>query len=643
MSAGADPDAHPVDRHGHGGVAALALGALGIVYGDLGTSPLYALRETFHHTDLEVTRTSAYGAASIVFWSLIIVVSIKYLVLVMRADNRGEGGILALTALVMPRHRAGDENRRDLRPVGIAAAVITLGVFGTALLYGDGLITPAISVLSAVEGFEVATSAFEDWVIPVSVVILVALFAVQKRGTAGIARVFGPIMVVWFAVIGVLGLAQIVEHPEVLRAVWPGYGVEFFTNDPGKAFLGLGSIFLVLTGGEALYADMGHFGLRPIQLSWYFWVLPALLLNYFGQAALITDDAEAIESPFYRLAPDWAITPLAVLATMATVIAAQALISGVFSLTAQAINLDYVPRLAVRHTSPSHVGQIYVPLVNWLLMIGCVGLVMAFRSSSALAAAYGIAVTGTMAITTLLFYRVARDRFGWSTAKAMLILLPLLAIDLAFFAANVPKIPDGGWFPLLVAVVLVVQMTTWRRGRQLVADRMRRAETPLADLVRRLERDGIHRVPGTAVYMFKDRDAVPPALLVNLDHHTVLHERVLVVVVEVSEDATIDDDCRVTSSDLGAGVHQVVVSHGFMEDADVVGALRSLQLPDGPVDPLTATFFLGDETVIAGDIEGMHPWREELFVLLDRGADSAARFFDLPSGRVVTVGTHIEI
>ena len=640
MSEPAPHDAH-AGHHGTG--FGLALGALGIVFGDLGTSPLYSLRETFGHNDIEVTKATAYGAASIVFWALIIVVSIKYLVLVMRADNRGEGGILALTALVMPRPEGGGQPRRDLRPTGIAAGVITLGVFGTALLYGDGLITPAISVLSAVEGFEVATTAFEDWVIPVSVVILIGLFAVQRRGTAGIAKVFGPVMVVWFAVIAVLGLAQIVQHPGVVEAVWPGYAVGFFTNDPGKAFLALGSIFLVLTGGEALYADMGHFGLRPIRHAWYFWVLPALLLNYFGQAALLRDDPAAVENPFYHLAPDWAITPLAILATMATVIASQALISGAFSLTAQAINLDYLPRLTVRHTSAAHVGQIYVPLVNWLLMIGCVGLVLAFQSSSALAAAFGIAVTGTMTITTLLFYRVARDRFGWSTSKSLLILVPLLLIDVMFFAANVPKIPDGGWFPLVVAFVLVVQMTTWRRGRQLVAARVRRAEIPLDQIVKTIRERTVPRVPGTAVYLFKDVGATPPAMLVNLEHHKVLHERILVVVVQVSADATVDGAFRVSVSEVGSGVCQVSICHGFMEEPRVVAALADLDLPGGRFDATTTTFFLGDETVVATELKGMHPWREQLFEVLDRGAESAARFFDLPADRVVIVGTHVEI
>jgi len=627
----------------HGGKFALAMGAMGIVYGDIGTSPIYALREAFDHNDLTVDKANAYGVASIVFWALVVIISIKYLLLVMRADNHGEGGILALTALVMPKRDRTDDFRRDARAKGAAAVVITLGVFGTALLYGDGLITPAISVLSAVEGFEVATTAAKDWVIPVSVVILVGLFSVQRRGTAGIAKVFGPIMVIWFAVLGALGLAQIIQHPGVIEAVVPTHAVEFFTHEPLKAFMALGSIFLVVTGGEALYADMGHFGRKPIMMSWYVWVFPALVLNYFGQAALLVDDPAAIESPFYRLAPDWAITPLAVLATMATVIASQALISGAFSLTAQAIQLDYIPRLAIRHTSSEHSGQVYVPLVNWLLMLGCVGLVLGFRSSSALASAYGIAVTATMAITTLLFYRVVRLRFEWSATKALLILTPLMLIDLAFFAANVPKIPHGGWFPLLVALFLVIQMTTWRRGRDLVAARLRRAEIPITDMVARIERTNVMRVPGTAVYLFKDAYATPTALLINLEHQSVLHERIVLISIQVSESPTVAPEERVTINEVGSGVIQVVLNHGFMEESDIVEAMDGLELPGGPFEANNVTYFLGDELVIAGKIEGMHPWREQLFVVLDRGADSASRFFKLPPDRVVTVGTHVEI
>ncbi len=432
-----------VDRGHAAGTAALALGTLGIVYGDIGTSPLYAFRESFHHAELTVNQTTTYGVASVVFWALIIIISVKYLLLVMRADNHGEGGILALTALLMPP--------RQRLPTGVRRGLVALGVFGTALLYGDGLITPAISVLSAVEGFEVATTAMEDWVIPVAIAILVGLFLVQRRGTERIARVFSPVMVVWFVVIGRAGPARGPRPSGCAQGRLAGLRRRLLRRGARpRPSSSLGSIFLVVTGGEALYADMGHFGRKPIQLSWYSIVLPALVLNYFGQAALLTAEPGAIENPFYRLAPEWAITPLAVLATMATVIASQALISGAFSLTVQAVQLDYLPRILIRHTSHTHHGQVYVPLVNWLLMIGCVGLVIGFRTSSNLAGAYGIAVTATMAITTMLFFRIVTERWAWSRAKALAVLTPLFLVDLAFFTANVPKIPDGGWFPLLV-------------------------------------------------------------------------------------------------------------------------------------------------------------------------------------------------
>ncbi|MDX6390009.1 MAG: system potassium uptake protein, partial [Streptosporangiaceae bacterium] len=414
------------EQHTQAGLAAMGLGALGVVFGDIGTSPLYAFREAFEHQHLPVNEANALGVASIAFWALVIIISVKYLSLVMRADNHGEGGILALTALVMPRGRG--------TRVG---GLVLLGVFGTALLYGDGLITPAISVLSAVEGFKVASSSFDGLVVPIACVILVTLFAFQSRGTGTVGKVFGPVMVVWFAVIGVLGLAQVVQHLSVLEAVNPVHIVRFFEAAPKKAFLSLGSIFLVVTGGEALYADMGHFGRRPITVSWYSVVLPGLVLNYFGQAALLIGDPGAIQSPFYRLAPDWAIPALAVLATMASVIASQALISGAFSLTAQAVQLDFLPRVRILHTSGEHAGQVYIPLVNWALMVGCLGLVVGFRTSTNLAAAYGIAVTTTMVITSLLFHVIARRRWGWSTLEATLVVAPLLAVDSAFLAANI--------------------------------------------------------------------------------------------------------------------------------------------------------------------------------------------------------------
>jgi KUP system potassium uptake protein len=628
----------PLERaHGRdqGGLVTLAFGALGIVYGDIGTSPLYAFRESFEHADLDVSQTTAYGVASVVFWALVLIISIKYLLLVMRADNHGEGGILALTALLLPR--------RGL-PTGTKRIIIALGVFGTALLYGDGLITPAISVLSAVEGFEVATTAFESWVIPVSVAILIVLFLVQRRGTERISRLFGPVMILWFLVLAVLGLRQVIAHPGVVRAVSPSYGVAFFVDQPAKAFLALGSIFLVVTGGEALYADMGHFGRRPIQLSWYVLVFPALVLNYFGQAALVAaTPGDEVGMPFFRLAPVWAVTPLAVLATMATVIASQALISGAFSLTAQAVQLDYLPRLDIRHTSAAHIGQIYVPLVNWLLMIGCVALTIGFGSSSKLAAAYGIAVTTTMAITTLLFFRVVVDRWGWPIPKALAVIVPLSLIDLAFFTANVPKIPAGGWLPLLVGLILVIQMTTWRRGRAIVARTLQRGQRPTAQVVTEAVADGVVRVPGTAIYMFKDPGFAPPAMISNLRHNHVLHDSTVVLSIIASESPRIDPADRAAVSPVADGVYQMVLTFGYMDTPDALAELRRVRVADRPLDINGATFFLGRETVASIPEGEMPRWREQLFVVLHRAAASASRFYHLPSEQVFEVGTQVDI
>ncbi|MFN0027622.1 MAG: potassium transporter Kup [Acidimicrobiales bacterium] len=610
---------------------ALALGALGVVFGDIGTSPLYAFREAFDHQDLPVVETNALGVASIAFWALILIISVKYLALVMRADNRGEGGILALTALVMNTARSTRQT----------AGLVILGVFGTALLYGDGLITPAISVLSAVEGFEVASAAFEDWVLPVACVILVALFAVQRRGTAAVGRVFGPIMVVWFSTLGVLGLNQIVRHPGVLRAINPIHIVQLFQAEPMKGFLALGSIFLVVTGGEALYADMGHFGRRPITMVWYGIVLPGLVCNYFGQAALLISEPDAIESPFYRLAPEWGVTPLAILATMASVIASQALISGAFSLTVQAVQLDYLPRVQVRHTSHDHHGQVYVPLVNWALMVGCVGLVLGFRSSTNLAAAYGIAVTTTMAITAIIFFVVARNRWGWSLGKALVVVAPLLVVDLAFFAANIPKIPAGGWFPLLIAFGLLVQMATWRRGRQLVAARIRRAERTVPQVLS--EASDAVSVPGTAVFMFKEAGMAPPALVNNLRHNKVLHATTLLVAVVTADRPRVPVQERCQVSRLHPRVHQVILTFGFMDEPDVPAALSEIEIDGVRLNLDTITYFIGREAIIQSDEKGMHPALEHLFVLLMRGADSASRFFKLPPERVFEVGSHVEI
>jgi KUP system potassium uptake protein len=613
------------------GMGALALGALGVVYGDIGTSPLYAFKESFEHHDLTVNEANALGMASIAFWVLIIIISIKYLLLVMRADNHGEGGILALTALVIPKRGHAK---------GLAAFIISLGVFGTALLYGDGLITPAISVLSAVDGVKQVTSALDRLIVPLACVILLGLFVVQRRGTGAVGKVFGPIMTVWFLTLAVLGIRQIAHVPSVVRAINPIYAVHLFQNQPLKAFLALGSIFLVVTGGEALYADMGHFGRRPIQLSWYFLVLPCLVLNYFGQAALLSREPEAIENPFFNMAPHVLLIPLVVLATMASVIASQALISGAFSLTVQAVQLDYLPRVAIRHTSREHAGQVYVPLVNWALMVGSIGLVIAFRTPSNLAGAYGIAVTCTMAVTTLLFAVVARTKWQWSMLKTLLVVTPLMIVDLAFLSANVVKIPDGGWFPLLIGAGLMIQMATWRRGRQLVADRIHRGERPIDEVLD--EAGAVTKVPGTAVFMFKDLGKAPPALVNNLRHNKVIHRNTLLVAVHTSEVPRIDGQ-RWHVTRIEPGVHQVVLEFGFMEDPDVPAALADLQFRGLNFDPDDCTYFIGRETVLAGKVPGMNPLREQLFVLLNRGADSASRFFNLPSERVFEVGSHVEI
>ncbi|MDO8390580.1 MAG: potassium transporter Kup [Actinomycetota bacterium] len=636
-SADAKKRATPPGHHAHGkvGTSALALGALGVVYGDIGTSPLYSLKEAFTEKShqLQVDRINVFGVCSLAFWSLVIIISIKYLMFVMRADNKGEGGILALTALVMGRKSKG-------ATVAKAGALVGLGVFGTALLYGDGIITPAISVLSAVEGLEEVDKGFTDWVIPIAIVILVLLFSVQRRGTGAVGKVFGPIMMLWFATISVLGISKIIDAPGIIQSVNPYYAFKFFTHESSKAFLSLGSIFLVVTGGEALYADMGHFGRRPIAVGWYGMVLPSLLLNYWGQGAFLLKEPEAIEKVFFRMAPESMLLPLVILATFATIIASQALISGVFSLTAQAVKLDYLPRIKILHTSHSQEGQIYVPLVNWLLMAGCVGLVIGFQTSSKLAAAYGIAVTMTMAITTLIFFRVLTDRWQWSRARAFLVCVPLFVIELGFLGANIVKIPHGGWFALAVGVLLMVQMQTWRTGRQLVAKRIQRGERPLQEV---LDEATPTKVPGTAVFMFKDLGKAPPALVNNLLHNKVLHRTTLIVAVDTAEEPRVPDDERAIVTRVEPGVFQVQLVFGFMDEPDVPAALSLINVRGLDFDPDDVTYFLGRESIIAGKAPGMNPLAEHLFVMLNRGADSASRFFNLPYDRVFEVGSRVEI
>jgi len=615
---------------------ALSLGALGIVYGDIGTSPLYAMRESFEaHGGLDVVEENVLGILSLIFWSLVVVISIKYLVFVMRADNHGEGGILALTALIAPRKGRVPGRTRWI--------LILIGLFGTALLYGDGMITPAISVLSAVEGVRVATPVLEPYVIPTAVVILLGLFLIQRHGTGTVGSVFGPVMILWFSTLALLGLTHIATAPRVLAAINPVHAARFFSAHGFHGFLALGSVFLVVTGSEALYADMGHFGKRPIQLSWYFVVLPALLLNYFGQGALLIHRPEAITNPFYLLAPSWALWPMVLLATAATIIASQALISGAFSLTMQAVQLGYLPRVRILHTSAHEVGQVYIPSVNWVLMVATIGLVVGFRSSAGLAAAYGIAVSMTMVITTLLFFVVTRERWRWAVPLAAAVSGGFLVVDLAYFGANVFKIPDGGWFPVVVGLLIFTLMTTWKRGRELVARRLRAGELPIERFIASIAKKPPLRVPGTAVYMFSRTGATPPSLLANMRHNEVLHETIVVLSIVTEDVPRIPPARRTEVWPLGLGFYQVVLRYGFLEEPDVPRALAELVHPELGIDPRDTTYVLGRETVLATERPGMALWRERLFALMARNATNAARFFKLPADRSLEIGMHVEI
>jgi len=609
----------------------LALAALGVVFGDIGTSPLYAMRETFHLAHIEPTRENVLGILSLVFWSLMLVITVKYLMFVMRASNRGEGGILALSALI-PFKRGRNW----------PWALVLLGAFGTAMLYGDGAITPAISVLSAVEGLGVAQPSLTGWIIPIAVVILVGLFSLQRRGTHTIGRLFGPIMVVWFVTLAVLGLSHIADDPSVFGALNPVWAVRFFADNAFTGFVALGSLFLVVTGGEALYADMGHFGRRSIVIGWYALVLPGLLLCYFGQGALLLSDPGAAEQPFYAMAPDWGVLPLTLLATCATVIASQALITGVFSLTMQASAMGWLPRVRIRHTSAEAQGQIYVPAFNWGLLVACVGLVLAFRSSANLAAAYGLAVTATMLVTTLLFYRVATTTFRWPKAPMMALCGVFLAIDLAFFGSNLLKFFAGGWFPVLVAAAIFTAMTTWRHGREILAERIHRGRVSLIRFLK--EHDEVPRVPGTAVYLFSLSGAAPAALLNNVTHNKVMHERLVFLSVLTEDIPVVDPSRRTEITSLGHGAWQMKMRYGFMEKVDVPEGLTqgdagTLELF---ADPNT-TFFVGSERLLVTQNEGMAMWRERLFAMMHRNATPAERWFELPTDRVMSVGSTVEL
>jgi KUP system potassium uptake protein len=620
-------------RHSDG-MLKLAFGAIGIVFGDIGTSPLYAFRETFAgHHKLALDAAHIMGVISLMFWSMMIVVTVKYVIIIMRADNKGEGGSLALLALVSGKTKTKRWSK----------GIILLGVFATALFYGDSMITPAVSVLSAVEGLAVAAPAFAGLVLPIVIVILIALFWVQKSGTARIGLVFGPIMLVYFSVIAVLGILSIVQTPGVLWALSPHYAVEFFIIDPERAFLALGSVVLAVTGAEALYADMGHFGRKPIGLSWLFFVLPALILNYMGQGALLFRDGQAaLVSPFYNLAPESLQLPLVILATMAAVIASQAVISGAFSVTQQAIQLGFIPRLRIEHTSASTAGQIYIPLVNGALMVMVILLVLFFRTSSNLTSAYGIAVTGAMFIDTCLLGVVLFRLWNWPKIAAIPLLAIFFTVDGAYFAANLTKVPAGGWFPLLVGFIIFTFLTTWSKGRQLMIDRMREAAMPIKVFIGSAA-SSASRVPGTAVFMTSTADGVPHALLHNLKHNKVLHERVILLTVKIVGQPYWPAHDRAVREELGDGFHRLILRYGFMEDADVPAALRQVHTCGADFKMMDTSFFLSRQTLLASDNPGMMLWREKLFAWMLRNAESAMEFFRLPTNRVVELGSQIEI
>jgi len=617
--------------------AALALGALGVVFGDIGTSPLYALRECFNGPHaLPADEASVLGILSLVIWALILLISIKYLVFILRADNHGEGGILAMAALVLPP-------RGELSNKGWV--VLFLGLFGAALLYGDGMITPAISVLSAVEGLEVAAPATKPFVIPITLAILVGLFMVQSRGTAAVGRLFGPITFVWFAVLALMGLPHLFQSPQVLAAVNPLHGLRLFQAHGPAAFLNMGAVFLVVTGGEALYADMGHFGRGPIRLGWFSFVLPALLLHYLGQGALILGRPEMPENPFFEMAPPWALVPLVILAAAATVIASQAVISGAFSLTMQAIQLGFCPRMDIRHTSAHEKGQIYIPAVNWTLMLACLALVLGFGSSSRLAAAYGIAVSTLMVITTLLFAVLLRRRWRWSVWIVAALTTLFLVVDLTFFAANATKFHQGGWLPVLVAAIVFVVMSTWKQGRQILSSRIGAIGQPLAQTLENAVADNIRRVPGVAVFLFSNPRGTPPALRRNLEFNQVLHEHCLFITIQTEDQPRMGADQRMTVQDLGHGCFRVILRFGFMEQPDLPAVLPAVaeQLPPDTIDLDRISYFLGREIVFATPGTGMASWREKLFGFLMHNARSAASYYGLPPERVVEIGAHVEI
>lgn len=614
----------------------LTLSALGIVFGDIGTSPLYALRECFAHAHLDVTTNNVLGILSLIFWTMFSIICIKYMVYILRADNKGEGGVLSLMAL------AASSVSEDQSPKK-RALIFVLGLTGAALLFGDGVITPAISVLSAVEGLNYVTPVFEPYVIPVTVFLLNVLFLVQRFGTGSIGILFGPILVLWFGALGVLGVYGILQNPSVLHAVNPVWGFNFLIDNGYLAFIVLGSVFLVVTGGEALYADMGHFGRRPIRLAWFFVAFPGLILNYFGQGGLLLSEPSAITNPFYLLAPKWAILPLVILAATATVIASQALISGIFSITRQAIQLGFWPRISIIHTSAREIGQIYIPFVNWALFVGVIWLVLTFKTSSNLAAAYGIAVTATMVITTMLAYIVAQKKWGWGHGKAMAIFGVFVLIDLAFFGSNLTKIADGGWVPLLMGAVVYLLMTTWQKGRKILYRRLKERSLSVEEFCAKLLKSPPLRVSGTAVYMSGDPWGVPVPLLHNLKHNKVLHERIAILTIVTKDVPTVSKDKRVQIQEIIPNFYRIMVYYGFKEIPKMKHILEACRNQDIHFNVNETTFVLGRETILPSNTPGMSIWRERLFALMSRNAQRPTAFFRIPPNQVIEVGIQIEI
>ena len=620
-------------HHHRESLSTLAIGAIGVVFGDIGTSPLYSLKVSFTGPHpLAVDPAHIYGVLSLIFWTMMLIVTIKYVFVILNADNKGEGGSLALLALI----------GRRLGETRWTALTVMLGIIATALFYGDAIITPAMSVLSAVEGLEVVQPAFKELVLPISIVILIGLFAIQARGTAAVGKLFGPVMLVYFAVIAVLGVMGIMAAPEILWSVNPVYAVQFFMLDPMLAFLALGSVILAVTGAEALYADMGHFGRKAIMLSWLTVAFPCLIINYLGQSALLLRNPKLIENPFFLMAPEWARLPLVILSTAATIIASQAVISGAYSISQQAIQLGFLPRIRILHTSAKAAGQIYVPLVNWLLLALVLLLVVGFRSSDNLASAYGIAVTGTMFITACMLGILTFAVWKWHWLPASLMTGVFLVVDGAYFASNITKIPDGGWFPLLIATVVFIVLTTWATGRRILRERLAEDSMPF-DLFLNSVCDKVRRVPGTSVFLASTAEGIPPALLHNLKHNHILHERVVILTVVTDGVPHVPDEARRMVEAIGHGFYRMIITIGFMDEANVPAELAAETRAGGPFKPMETSYFLARQTLIASKRPGMALWREKLFAWMIRNAESAMQFFRLPTNRVIELGSQLEI